>query len=194
MEDVRLPKTCCYIRIIVNPRVPESFNIKHTLYPGKKIEVTIVTPNSPQLRAIVQEMKKNYGPANMAFDVKFNWTNAPKDIRNDAYIKTDLMRLFGGAANIRTLVTPEQFMKHQTSGELPRELGQSAPHIDIDNLEIFANRVRTHIVDYGAHPNMADRSEKGTKKICNYIKSVCAEPNMKCEIAIKIADMIYSSM
>jgi hypothetical protein len=198
IDNIRDPKIVCNVKVIQNPRLPESFDMKTTLYPLRKVDVTIVTPNHAQLGAIVQEMKRTYGMAKFAFRVHFNWINASKEIKNDPHFKADIYNIFSNAPSVKSFVTANQFKQIINGGALPIEINQSnsnvltitKPNIDKDSLETYVELVRTYVVDYGNHPDWKDRSEKNVKKIHNYIKSVCALPHMPLEISLNIADSI----
>lgn len=198
IDNIRDPKIVCHVKVIQNPRLPESFDMKTTLYPLRKVEVTIVTPNHAQLGAIVQEMKRTYGMAKFAFRVQFNWVNASKEIKTDPHFKADIYSIFSNAPSIKSYVTASQFQQVLGGGELPIQIDQSnsnvmtiaRPNIDKDSLDTYINLVRTHVVDYGNNPDLKNKSAKNSKKIHNYIRSVCALPHLSLDLALNIADAI----
>lgn len=198
IDNIRDPKIVCHVKVIQNPRLPESFDMKTTLYPLRKVDVVITTPNHAQLGAIVQEMKRTYGMAKFAYRVQFNWSNASKEIRNDPHFKADIYNIFSNAPTVKSFVTASQFEQVLSGGELPIEIDQSnsnvvtiaRPNIDKDSLDTYVDLVRTHIVDYGNNPNLKDRSAKNQKKIHNYIRSVCALPHLPLDLALNIADAV----
>jgi hypothetical protein len=180
LAALRDPKTVCIVKIIQNSRLPESFSMKMILYPQKKVEVTINTPTRIQLMSIVQEMKKVYGAAKFAFKVQFNWTNVAKEIRNDAYLKAEIYNIFQNAPAIKSFVTEHQYHESQT---LINELDQ-------DSIAAYVDLVRTHVVDYGAAPDFKVRTEKNKKRVCNYIRSTCAMPQLSEATVLLIADSL----
>lgn len=198
IDNIRDPKIVCHVKVIQNPRLPESFDMKTTLYPLRKVEVIIVTPNHAQLSSIVQEMKRTFGVAKFAYRVQFNWVNVSKEISKDPHFKADIYSIFGNAPSVKSYVTADQFTKVIEGGELPIEINQSnsnvmtikRPNIDKDSLSTYIDLVRTHIVDHGNSPDMKNRSEKNKKRIHNYIKSVCALPHLPLELALDIADAV----
>lgn len=198
IENIRDNKTVCYVKVIQNHKLPESFDMKMILYPLKKVEVTIITPNQIQLAAIVHEMKKTYGMSKFAFRVQFNWTNVPKEIRKDPHFKAEIYNIFQNTS-VNSFVTEEQFKNVISGGVAPVEINQSNENIvilkkitfDKESLESYVDLVRTHIVDYGNAPDFSARtSVKNQKKIHNYIKSVCSLPYMPMETALSIASLI----
>lgn len=198
IDNIRDPKIVCHVKVIQNPRLPESFDMKTTLYPLRKVDVTIVTPNHAQLGAIVQEMKRTYGMAKFAFRVQFNWVNASKEIKNDPHFKADIYNIFSNAPTVKSFVTASQFQQVLSGGELPIQIDQSnsnvvtiaRPNVDKDSLNTYVDLVRTHVIDYGNNPNLKDHSGKNAKKIHNYIKSVCALPHLSLDLALSIADAV----
>lgn len=196
--NIRDPKTVCYVKVIQNRKVPESFDMRMTLYPLKRVDVTIVTPNRIQLGAIVQEMKKVYGLSKFAFRVQFNWTNVPKEIKKDAYFKAEIYNIFQNAPAVKSFVTVEQFETVVKGGELPVEINHSDDNIvtvshtsfDKDSVGSYVDLVRTHIVDFGSAPDFKNRSPKNVKKIHNYVKNICAIPHMPEETALLIVDAL----
>ena len=58
MDLIPDPRTPCMVKVIVNPRTEECFNVKWTLYPNRTVNVKIITPNIQQLKSIINEMKK----------------------------------------------------------------------------------------------------------------------------------------
>lgn len=182
LQNMRDPKTTCHVRIIQNNRMPESFDLKMTLYPLKKAELTIVTPNKVQLGSIVQEMKKIYGFSKFAFNVQFNWTNVAKEIQQDAYFKAEIYNIFQNAPSVSSFVTDEQYDS--------RNKPQYKEDVDPDSLEAYISLVKTHIVDYGNHPDFKVRTDKNQKRIHNYLKSVCGMPNMPISTSMAIADSL----
>ncbi len=183
MQNIRDSKTICYVKVIQNSRVPESFDMRMTLYPRKKVDVTIVTPNKIQLGAIVQEMKKVYGGAKFAFRVQFNWANTSKDIQKDSFFKAEIYNIFQNN-NARSYVTAEQYQVVLGGGDPPREINEKDPEC----LATYIDLVRTYIVDYGHAPDFTNQTEKGKKKTHNYIKSICGSPNMSLDTALLIVD------
>lgn len=198
IDNIRDPKIACHVKVIQNSRLPESFNMKTTLYPLRKVNITIVTPNHAQLGAIVQEMKKTYGMAKFSFRVQFNWINASKEIKNDPHFKADIYSIFSNAPTIKSFVTASQFEQVLKGGELPIHIDQSnlniitisKPNIDKDSLTTYVDLVRTHIVDYGNSPNLKNKSSKNQIKIHNYIKSICALPHLPLDLALSIAESV----
>lgn len=198
IENIRDNKTVCYVKVIQNHKLPESFNMKIILYPLKKVEVTIITPNQIQLNVIIHEMKKTYGLSKFAFRVQFNWTNVPKEIRKDPHFKAEIYNIFQNTS-ISSFVTQEQYKNVISGGVAPVEINQSNENIvvlkkvtfDKESLESYVDLVRTHIVDFGNAPDfVASTSTKNQKKIHNYIKSVCGLPHMPMETALGIASLV----
>jgi hypothetical protein len=186
MEEIRDSKPICHVRVIQNHRMPESFNFKMTLYPTRKAELTIITPDKIQLNAIVQEMKKTYGATKFAFRVQFNWKNVPNEIQKDAYFKAEIYSIFQGNT-VKSFVTEDQYDKVMGGGDLPRDIDHP---IEDESVQTYVDLIRTHIVDFGNTPNLADKSEKGKKKMLNYIKSICATPHMHMDTAVNIIDAL----
>ena len=177
MEKIPDSRTTCIVKVIVNPRAEESFTIKWTLYPERRVNVKIITPNVQQLRSIVHEMKRELGPAKYAFRVQFNWRNVPQEIQKDSF-KKDMYNLFQNAPGLDEFVT-------QAAYESPVEKS-----IDPAMIETWVSHVRTYIVKYGAHPDFNLRTPKGESKIHNYIKTVCARPDMTKKEALAVADAV----
>jgi hypothetical protein len=182
MDEIRDPKPICYVKVIQNHRMPESFDLKMTLYPTRKAELTIVTPDKIQLNSIVQEMKKMYGMSKFTYRVQFNWKNVPKEIQKDSFFKAEIYSIF--CCNVKSFVTEDQYNKVITGGGLPRDINI----IEEDSLQTYIDIVRTHIVDYGNAPNLQDTTDKGKKKILNYVKSICALPHMTIDTASTIVE------
>jgi hypothetical protein len=177
MDLIPEPRTICLVKVIVNPRAEESFTIKWALYPVRKVNVKIITPNVQQLKSIVNEMKKELSPARYAFRVQFNWKNVPQEIQKDGTFKKDIFKLFQNAPAIDEFVTPASF---------------KSPKVEFESemVESFVSHIRTHITNFGAHPDLALRTPKGIKKIHNYVKTVCGKHDMTEEEALTIANNV----
>jgi len=174
MEEIREARPICHVKVIQNHRMPESFDFKMTLYPTRKAELTIITPDKIQLSAIIQEMKKLYG-TKFSFQVQFNWTNVPKEIQKDAYFKAEIYSIFQNG-NAKSFVTEGQYNNISDSP------------IDDESIQTYVDLVRTHIVDFGNCPKLDDTTEKGKKKALNYIRSVCAMPHMHMDTSRAIIE------
>ena len=183
MDKFPEPRTTCLVKVIVNPRAEESFTVKWTLYPEKKVNVKIITPNVQQLKSIVNEMKKELGQSKYAFRVQFNWKNVPQEIQQDSSFKKEMFKLFQNSPALDVMVTPA-FFKSRKEQEQDQEL-------DIQMFESFASHVRTYISQYGANPDFKIRTPKGVKKIHNYIKTVCGKHDMVEKEALMIADLVF---
>ena len=181
MDQFPDPRTACLVKIIVNPRAEESFTVRWSLYPMRKVNVKIITPNVHQLKSIVNEMKKELGPTKYAYKVQFNWKNVPREIQNDGTFKKDMFNLFQNAPALPEFVTPAFFAA-------PKK-----PATDPMMIESFACHIRTYILNFGAHPNLSLRTPKGEKKIHNYVKTVCGKPDITKEEALLIADSIITN-
>ena len=178
MDKFPEPRTTCLVKVIVNPRAEESFTIKWSLYPEKKVNVKIITPNVQQLKSIVNEMKKELGQSRYVFRVQFNWKNVPLEIQKDGTFKKEMFKIFQNAPALTELVTPAFFKSKREENP------------DTEMFESFASHVRTYISTYGAHPDFNTRTPKGVKKIHNYIKTVCGKHDMIEKEALIIADLV----
>ncbi len=177
MEKIPDTRTTCVVKVIVNPRAEESFAIRWTLYPERRVNVKIITPNVPQLRSIVNDMKRELGFAKYAFRVQFNWKNVPQDVQKDGF-KKDMYNLFQNAPGLDEFVTQAAYESQDTR------------ITDPSLLETWVSHVRTYIVKYGAHPDFSLRTPKGETKIHNYMKTVCARPDMTKKEALAVADTL----
>jgi len=70
-----------------------------------------------------------------------------------------------------------------------------AEYIDMGKVDVNRARrsiatMKIHIKEYGAHPNFSDMSTKNRSKICNYMRSTLAIPNMSMDEALYITSQI----
>ena len=190
MESIRLDRTPCHVKVVVNPAAEESFTVRWSYAThGRQVNVKIIISNVQQLSKMVINMKESLGHERFDYNVNFNWKNAPSAIRQDGHFKTEMHRLFGNQTRSKTFITPEQLKKWEAGGD-KHEMIDAVKSVDPEVCSMYAKHVRTHMVDYGAHPNMELRTPKGVKKITGYIKSVCGLPNLSKPEAIAIADMV----
>ena len=192
MEDIRVDRTPCHIKVVVNPAAEESFTVRWAYATmGRQVNVKIIISNIQQLSKMVTHMKENLGQQHFDYNVNFNWKNAPSAIRQDGHFKTEMYRLFGNQTRSKTFITPEQ-LKRWESGDDEHAMVDAVKSVDPEKYATFAKHIRTHMVDYGAHPNMSLRTPKGVKKITSYIRSVLGMPHMTTPEAIAIADVIIA--
>lgn len=180
MDHYPDPRTSCLVKVIVNPRAEESFTIKWALYPERRVNVKIITPNVHQLKSIVNEMKKELGQSRYAFHVQFNWKNAPQEIQKDGTFKKEMFKLFQNAPAINEFITPAAF-----ADKKPIKSDRAV-------IESLVSHVRTYITKFGAHPDLNLRTPKNVKKIHNYVKTVCGKHDMSEDEALAVADAIIS--
>jgi hypothetical protein len=147
------------IKIVVNPNAVKTFNIKFEYGPKRIAYIKIIITNVSEIYAMLAEIKKQF-PVKYHFNLEFNWKNVPESIKNDKKVKDDLIKIFGIGVDYETVA--DTFVI-----EPKKELENK------EKYEKLASIVRHYIDRHGSSPNLETRfTEKGKKKVGNYIKTV----------------------
>lgn len=158
----------CIIKILVNPNAERCFSLRFKLAKKNHVNVKIVLNNPSELHLVIDEMVDTL-KTRFNFVVNFNWKNTPAVIQNDARARERLLRLFQTG-----LEKKESPLHIPTSQEIDRLVQVAKLHMANGSVPDFHNVL----------------TEKGRKKIHNYLVSHLAMPNMTMDMALAIAERL----
>jgi hypothetical protein len=152
------------VKIVVNPTAIKSFSIK---FENGKAYLKIIITNINEIYPMLSEIKKQF-PIKYSFTLEFNWKNVPSAIKDDKKIKDELIKIFG---------LGNEFVIDE---------------IDIKKDKQLASIVKNHIEKHGNAPDFnLKNTEKGKKKICNYVRNILGMHKLSDDDAILIVDNMY---
>lgn len=164
----------CYVRVIVNPKAIESFNVKWEGRPLERVSVKIIINDSTHFPAMVYEMRTHLGPAIFNFHTTFDIRTAPDAVRRDMHSLAELRKIFSSES-----AAP-------AAHSYPKRTAGFGPRTPIEN---HINTIVHHVTKFGKNPDFTDR---GTQKLCdkiaNYIRSACGVPDLSDSDCMAIAD------
>lgn len=176
----------CYVSITYNPNFKSGYEISSITDDDckmRQLRVRILINDVKDLNKIAKLLSDQF-VAKHFYDVRFKWNCVPKKIRNDPEFKDIIYRVFStnsiGMKN--KLITVKLTARDAKTG---KEVSKQT------ELDKYVDLIRNHMSKHGAHPDFQNvDSEKGRRKIVNFLRSVCNNPNLSEESAVYLAKKI----
>ncbi len=153
------------VKVIVNPKLYQSYSLKFELFPRKITNLKIIIQKSVDLSDIVLEIQKTLPVINI-YDISYIRKNTPLDVRNNFKFKLEIQKQFGILDKTLVKIIEPDISQH-------------------------ISLIKTHIKTYGSAPNFQHMEiPKELIKIQNYIRSTLNKPDMSLDLINKIASTI----
>lgn len=205
MEPLR-----CRVTVIINKNSQDlSFSIRYGIrdvrgQDEKTVSLKFVIQGPYQLDFVVSELEK-FIALRRPCNVQFSLEKSHRDVQNNEEFKNKIRGIMYPILPETYNTPPPPELIGPSAVAAPTAVAAPAPsvphysvtdYINMDNVNLQrANRliptIANHTREYGAHPDLrATGTEKGRKKIHNYIKSASATPAMTMDEALYIASKI----
>jgi hypothetical protein len=172
----------------------------------KNLTVKFVLVTHYQINFMISELERIID-IKQPCDIEFNFNKCPPAIRDDVDIKNKLRNiLYPKPQHLQFLTPTPQPNLFPPAGFTAHASGAPAHAISvndyIDMQKVNESRaarliptIHLHIREHGANPDLTVlHTEKGRKKIWNYIKSAGAVPNMTMDESLYIATRVQAML
>jgi hypothetical protein len=168
------------IKVILNHQAETCFTLRFA-DDGRKLLVKIIINDVNDLTNMATTMKTTISQS-FGYIINWNWKSCPK-AKNNLAFKDIMLKLFGA----------KRFPLDEDEGLLSKlqkniSNGNSMTSIEIENMVTAA---KSYADNYGTHPDFSiTHTDKGRKKIHNYLKACLAKPHMTITDALLIAKQL----